>query len=104
MTNWLKEHIRHMVGGHSVVERRAPAAFHFSPTARRADEVPEPDAVWLNICCSTTETSVPTMAAHPVGSQVPCRPITDMFQEFLDTLGYPHVEETDNPVYRRSES
>ncbi|MDB5843550.1 MAG: L-threonine ammonia-lyase, partial [Polaromonas sp.] len=34
-----------------------------------------------------------------VGLQVP-QADHGAFQEFLDTLGYPHVEETDNPVYR----
>ena len=34
-----------------------------------------------------------------VGLQVPTAD-NKVFKEFLDTLGYPHVEETDNPVYR----
>ena len=34
-----------------------------------------------------------------VGLQVP-RSDDRAFQEFLDTLGYPYVEETANPVYR----
>jgi threonine dehydratase len=34
-----------------------------------------------------------------VGLQVP-RGDSKAFQSFLDTLGYPYVEETDNPVYR----
>ena len=34
-----------------------------------------------------------------VGLQVP-KSDNKAFKAFLDTLGYPHVEETDNPVYR----
>jgi threonine dehydratase len=34
-----------------------------------------------------------------VGLQVP-KSDQKAFQSFLDTLGYPYVEETDNPVYR----
>ena len=34
-----------------------------------------------------------------VGLQVP-QADNGAFKEFLDTLGYPHVEETDNPVYQ----
>jgi threonine dehydratase len=34
-----------------------------------------------------------------VGLQVP-KADNKAFKAFLDTLGYPHVEETDNPVYR----
>ena len=34
-----------------------------------------------------------------VGLQVP-KADNKAFKGFLDTLGYPHVEETDNPVYR----
>ena len=34
-----------------------------------------------------------------VGLQVP-KSEDKAFQAFLDTLGYPCVEETDNPVYR----
>jgi threonine dehydratase len=34
-----------------------------------------------------------------VGLQVP-KADNKAFKDFLDTLGYPFVEETDNPVYR----
>ncbi len=34
-----------------------------------------------------------------VGLQVP-QADNPAFKTFLDELGYPHVEETDNPVYR----
>ncbi|NDF46280.1 MAG: hypothetical protein EB125_11530, partial [Betaproteobacteria bacterium] len=34
-----------------------------------------------------------------VGIQVPPKE-HKAFDKFLDTLGYPHVEETNNPVYR----
>ena len=34
-----------------------------------------------------------------VGMQVPAED-TAMFDAFLDTLGYPYVEETNNPAYR----
>ena len=34
-----------------------------------------------------------------VGLQVP-RTDRAAFKQFLQTLGYPHVEETDNPAYR----
>ena len=34
-----------------------------------------------------------------VGIQVPARRAT-AFRQFLDTLGYPHRDESDNPAYR----
>jgi threonine dehydratase len=34
-----------------------------------------------------------------VGLQVP-KGDNKAFQDFLETMGYPYVEETDNPVYR----
>jgi threonine dehydratase len=34
-----------------------------------------------------------------VGLQVP-KGEMKAFKEFLDTLGYPHIDETQNPVYR----
>ena len=80
--------------------RRAPAALRVSGAARRADEVPLAHAARTGTSrSSTTATRAPTTAA----SWWACRcPASDdkAFKTFLDTLGYPYVEETDNPVYR----
>ena len=66
-----KEHIRHMVGGHSALSQdERLMRFEF-----------------------------PDYGRILVGLQVPAKD-NKAFEKFLATLGFPHVEETDNPVYR----
>ncbi|MES2939266.1 MAG: threonine ammonia-lyase, biosynthetic [Pseudomonadota bacterium] len=95
-----KEHVRHMVGGHSPLARderllrfifpERPGALmkflsHMRPT-------------W-NISLFHYRNQGADYGRILVGIQVPQADGKE-FREFLDTLGYPFVEETDNPVYR----
>jgi threonine dehydratase len=95
-----KEHIRHMVGGHSALskdERLLRFIFPERPGALlKFLSLMRPD--W-NITLFHYRNQGADYGRILVGLQVP-RADHGAFQEFLDTLGYPHVEETDNPVYR----
>lgn len=95
-----KEHIRHMVGGHSSLSRqerllrfvfpeRPGALLKFLSSMRPG---------W-NISLFHYRNQGADYGRILVGLQVP-KADNKAFKEFLDTLGYPHVEETDNPVYR----
>jgi threonine dehydratase len=95
-----KEHIRHMVGGHSslskdervlrfVFPERPGALLKFLSSMRPG---------W-NISLFHYRNQGADYGRILVGLQVP-KADNKAFKEFLDTLGYPHVEETDNPVYR----
>ncbi len=95
-----KEHIRHMVGGHSglakderllrfVFPERPGALMKFLSTMR-------PN--W-NITLFHYRNQGADYGRILVGLQVPASD-AKAFQSFLDTLGYPYVEETANPVYR----
>ncbi|MBH2020418.1 MAG: threonine ammonia-lyase, biosynthetic [Burkholderiales bacterium] len=95
-----KEHIRHMVGGHSSLskdERLLRFVFPERPGAlMKFLSSMRPD--W-NITLFHYRNQGADYGRILVGLQVP-KADNGAFQEFLDTLGYPHVEETDNPVYR----
>jgi len=95
-----KEHIRHMVGGHSglskderllrfVFPERPGALMKFLSTMKPG---------W-NISLFHYRNQGADYGRILVGLQVP-KADNKAFKAFLDTLGYPHVEETDNPVYR----
>jgi threonine dehydratase len=95
-----KEHIRHMVGGHSALARderllrfvfpeRPGALMKFLSHMRPS---------W-NITLFHYRNQGADYGRILVGLQVP-KEDNKAFKEFLDTLGYPHVEETANPVYR----
>jgi threonine dehydratase len=95
-----KEHIRHMVGGHSALARderllrfvfpeRPGALMKFLSHMRPG---------W-NITLFHYRNQGADYGRILVGLQVP-QADNKAFKEFLDTLGYPHVEETGNPVYR----
>ena len=95
-----KEHIRHMVGGHSslskderilrfVFPERPGALMKFLASMRPG---------W-NISLFHYRNQGADYGRILVGLQVP-EADNSAFTEFLDTLGYPHVEETGNPVYR----
>jgi len=95
-----KEHIRHMVGGHSALSRderllrfvfpeRPGALMKFLSSMRPG---------W-NISLFHYRNQGADYGRILVGLQVPCAD-NAAFDTFLDTLGYPHVEETANPVYR----
>jgi threonine dehydratase len=95
-----QEHIRHMVGGHSALaqdERLLRFVFPERPGALlKFLSLMRPG--W-NISLFHYRNQGADYGRILVGLQVP--PADDAaFREFLDTLGYPWVEETANPVYR----
>ena len=95
-----KEHIRHMVGGRSglahderllrfVFPERPGALMKFLSHMRPG---------W-NITLFHYRNQGADYGRILVGLQVP-KSDNKAFKEFLDTLGYPYVDETGNPVYR----
>ena len=95
-----KEHIRHMVGGHSALardERLLRFIFPERPGAlMKFLSLMRPG--W-NISLFHYRNQGADYGRILVGLQVPAADAR-AFDTFLTTLGYPHVEETDNPVYR----
>jgi threonine dehydratase len=95
-----KQHVRHMVGGHSELARderlyrfifpeRPGALMKFLSTMHPS---------W-NISLFHYRNQGADYGRILVGIQVP-KGDKQAFRQFLDTLAYPYVEETDNPVYR----
>ena len=95
-----QEHIRHMVGGHSPLsqdERLLRFTFPERPGALlKFLSLMRPG--W-NISLFHYRNQGADYGRILVGIQVPAKD-DKAFAKFLDTLGYPHVEETNNPVYR----
>lgn len=95
-----KEHIRHMVGGHSPLaqdERLLRFVFPERPGALlKFLSLMRPG--W-NISLFHYRNQGADYGRILVGLQVPPKD-NKAFVRFLDTLGYPYVEETANPVYR----
>ena len=95
-----KEHIRHMVGGHSALsqdERLLRFVFPERPGALlKFLSLMRPG--W-NISLFHYRNQGADYGRILVGLQVPAKD-DKAFAKFLDTLGYPHIEETHNPVYR----
>ncbi|HYE70915.1 MAG TPA: threonine ammonia-lyase, biosynthetic, partial [Aquabacterium sp.] len=95
-----KEHVRHMVGGHSALardERLLRFVFPERPGAlMKFLSHMRPN--W-NITLFHYRNQGADYGRILVGLQVP-KADDKAFQSFLDTLGYPSVEETSNPVYR----
>jgi threonine dehydratase len=95
-----KEHIRHMVGGRSALahdERLLRFVFPERPGAlMKFLSYMRPG--W-NITLFHYRNQGADYGRILVGLQVP-KADNKAFKEFLDSLGYPHVEETANPVYR----
>jgi threonine dehydratase len=95
-----KEHIRHMVGGHSPLakdERLLRFVFPERPGALMKF-LSHMRPTW-NISLFHYRNQGADYGRILVGVQVP-KADHKAFQAFLETLGYPHVDETDNPVYR----
>ncbi len=95
-----KEHIRHMVGGHSALaqdERLLRFVFPERPGALMKF-LSNMRPGW-NITLFHYRNQGADYGRILVGMQVPSRE-DKAFRLFLDELGYPYVEETDNPVYR----
>ncbi len=95
-----KEHIRHMVGGHSPLaedERLLRFVFPERPGALlKFLSLMRPG--W-NISLFHYRNQGADYGRILVGLQVPAKD-DKVFGKFLHTLGYPFVEETHNPVYR----
>ncbi|MBN9410268.1 MAG: threonine ammonia-lyase, biosynthetic [Burkholderiales bacterium] len=95
-----KEHIRHMVGGHSQLardERLLRFVFPERPGAlMKFLSLMKPN--W-NISLFHYRNQGADYGRILVGLQVPAAE-EKAFARFLDTLGYPYIEETHNPVYR----
>ena len=95
-----KEHIRHMVGGHSSLsqdERLMRFEFPERPGALlKFLSLMRPG--W-NISLFHYRNQGADYGRILVGLQVPAKD-DKAFAKFLDTLGFPYVEETHNPVYR----
>jgi len=95
-----KEHIRHMVGGHSALakdERLLRFVFPERPGAlMKFLAAMQPN--W-NISLFHYRNQGADYGRILVGLQVPDSDRA-AFQGFLDAVGYPHVEETANPVYQ----
>ena len=95
-----REHIRHMVGGHSKLaqdERLLRFVFPERPGAlMKFLSLMRPG--W-NISLFHYRNQGADYGRILVGLQVP-KADDKAFAKFLATLGYPHVEETSNPVYR----
>lgn len=95
-----KEHVRHMVGGLSTLaqdERLLRFVFPERPGALlKFLNLMRPN--W-NISLFHYRNQGADYGRTLVGLQVPMKE-DKAFRQFLDTLGYPYVEETDNPVYR----
>jgi threonine dehydratase len=95
-----KEHIRHMVGGRTSLahdERLMRFDFPERPGAlMKFLSAMRPN--W-NISLFHYRNQGADYGRILVGIQVP-KADNKAFKEFLETLGYPYVEETDNPVYR----
>ncbi len=95
-----KEHIRHMVGGHSPLandERLLRFVFPERPGALlKFLSLMRP--TW-NISLFHYRNQGADYGRILVGMQVPAKD-HKAFDRFLDALGYPYVEETQNPVYR----
>lgn len=95
-----KEHIRHMVGGHSALskdERLLRFVFPERPGAlMKFLAAMQPG--W-NISLFHYRNQGADFGRILVGLQVP-KADNKAFKTFLDTMGYPHVEETSNPAYQ----
>jgi len=95
-----KEHIRHMVGGRTSLahdERLMRFDFPERPGAlMKFLSAMRPN--W-NISLFHYRNQGADYGRILVGIQVP-KADNKAFKEFLETLGYPYVEETENPVYR----
>ena len=95
-----KEHIRYMVGGHSVLardERLLRIVFPERPGAlMKFLSMMQPG--W-NISLFHYRNQGADYGRILVGLQVP-QADDKAFAKFLDALGYPFVEETQNPAYR----
>jgi len=95
-----KEHIRHMVGGRtSLAQDERLMRFDFPERPGALMKFLSAMRPNWNISLFHYRNQGADYGRILVGIQVP-KADNKAFKEFLETLGYPYVEETDNPVYR----
>ena len=95
-----KEHVRHMVGGHSALSKdERLLRFEFSERPGALLKFLSTMRPGWNISLFHYRNQGADYGRILVGLQVP-KADNAAFKNFLATLGYPHVEETDNPVYK----
>ncbi|QRV93808.1 cysteine synthase [Ceratobasidium sp. AG-Ba] len=94
-----KGHLRYMIGGHSTVNDERLFRFEFPerPGALRKFLLGIHSG-W-NISLFNYRNNGADLARILAGIQVPPNEYPE-FEEFLTKLGYPYVEETQNPIYR----
>jgi threonine dehydratase len=95
-----KEHIRHMVGGRtSLAQDERLMRFDFPERPGALMKFLSAMRPNWNISLFHYRNQGADYGRILVGIQVP-KADNKAFREFLEALGYPYVEETDNPVYR----
>jgi threonine dehydratase len=95
-----KLHIRHLVGGHAPqLKDERVLRFEFPDRPGALMRFLESMRIDWNISLFHYRNHGADYGRVLVGVQVPSGDAA-AFQQFLDTLGYPYMEETDNPAYR----
>ncbi|MGY8905105.1 MAG: threonine ammonia-lyase, biosynthetic [Burkholderiales bacterium] len=95
-----KEHLRHMVGGHSkLAQDERVLRFEFPERPGALLKFLNLMRPGWNISLFHYRNQGADYGRILVGLQVPAAD-AKAFEQFLATLGYPYVEETKNPVYR----
>ncbi len=95
-----KEHLRHMVGGHSqLAQDERVLRFEFPERPGALLKFLSLMRPGWNISLFHYRNQGADYGRILVGLQVPAAD-AKAFEQFLVTLGYPYVEETQNPVYR----
>ena len=103
-----KLHVRHMVGGHAPVSMRRSSRAFADELLYRFEFPERPGALMNFLSNMRTDWNISLFHYRNqgsdygrvlVGMQVPRGDMRE-FRKFLDTLGYPWVDETRNPAYR----
>ncbi|MEJ8676710.1 threonine ammonia-lyase, biosynthetic [Chromobacterium amazonense] len=95
-----KLHIRHLVGGHAPqLKDERVLRFEFPDRPGALMRFLDAMRIDWNISLFHYRNHGADYGRVLVGVQVPAGDAA-AFQQFLDTLGYPYIEETDNPAYR----
>ncbi|OXG30188.1 threonine ammonia-lyase, biosynthetic [Cryptococcus neoformans Ze90-1] len=93
-----KSHVRHLVGGRSAVEHERIFRFEFPERPGALGNFLKGMKVEWNISMFHYRNHGADVGKVLIGVQVPSQD-NPAFDEFLETLGYPYVEETQNEVY-----